>query len=207
MALALAAALTAGCGGPVQRGAPVSLHVSAAVSLTDALQKVAARWEQAGHGAVALNLAASNVLARQVLEGAPADVFLSADEAQMDRLVQSGDVDTGDRVDLLSNQLVVITPTGRTLRETLPAALAAVEAANADAGIVYRTDVVRHDAVTVAYAVPLADGPRIVYPAAIVKRTSNRAAAQAFLAFLQGSQARAIFADEGFVPIGTAAAR
>ena len=256
MALALAAALTAGCGGPVQRGAPASLHVSAAVSLTDALQKVAARWEQAGHGAVALNLAASNVLARQILEGAPADVFLSADEAQMDRLVQSGDVDTGDRVDLLSNQLVVITPTGHTLPGTLPAALvsrdvkrvsigdpqgvpagvyarqwltraglwrevepkivpavsvraalAAVEAANADAGIVYRTDVVRHDAVTVAYAVPLADGPRIVYPAAIVKRTSNRAAAQAFLAYLQGSQARAIFADEGFVPIGTAAAR
>ncbi len=253
-AAAVAALVAAGCGGSA-RQAVEPLHVSAAVSLTEALQKVASRWMQGGHQ-VTLNFAASNVLARQVVEGAPTDVFLSADEAQMDRLVQAGAVDPDDRLDLLSNQLVVITPAGRTLPGDLPAvlastrvkrvaigdpqgvpagvyakqwlieaglwrevepkivpavsvraALAAVEAANADAGIVYRTDIVRHDAVTRAYAVPIDEGPRIVYPVAIVKRTRNRPAAQAFLTFLQSREATAIFRDEGFVPIEAAAAR
>ena len=64
------------------------LRVSAAVSLTDALTPIARRWEDAGNVHVELNFAASNVLARQILEGAPVDVFISADEAQMDRIVE-----------------------------------------------------------------------------------------------------------------------
>jgi molybdate transport system substrate-binding protein len=47
------------------------LRVSAAVSLTDALTPIARKWEGAGNIHVELNFAASNVLARQILEGAP----------------------------------------------------------------------------------------------------------------------------------------
>ncbi len=57
------------------------LRVSAAVSLTDALTTVAQQWEKAGNVHVELNFAASNILARQILEGAPVDVFISADES------------------------------------------------------------------------------------------------------------------------------
>ena len=98
--------------------------MSAAVSLTDALTTVAQQWEKAGNLRVELNFAASNILARQILEGAPVDVFISADEKQMNRLVESGAATGADVVPLLTNQLVVVTPVGRRVSGTLPAALA-----------------------------------------------------------------------------------
>ena len=81
---------------------------------------IARKWEAAGNVHVELNFAASNVLARQILEGAPVDVFISADEAQMNRLVEAGAADDGRRVPLLTNQLVVVTPAGRPVTGTLP---------------------------------------------------------------------------------------
>jgi molybdate transport system substrate-binding protein len=59
------------------------VHVAAAVSLTEALQEVAAAFEKQQGAKVTLNLAASNVLARQIAAGSGADVFISADAAQM----------------------------------------------------------------------------------------------------------------------------
>jgi molybdate transport system substrate-binding protein len=56
------------------------------------------------------NFAGSNTLARQIVEGARVDVFISADESQMDLVEQAGRVVAGSRVNLLSNQLVVIVP-------------------------------------------------------------------------------------------------
>ena len=89
------------------------LLVSAAISLTDALREVDAAYTAAGGGPVRFNLAGSNVLARQIVNGAPADVFISADEAQMDYVEARGGIDRSSRFDLLSNRLAVVTPHGR----------------------------------------------------------------------------------------------
>jgi molybdate transport system substrate-binding protein len=84
--------------------------VFAAVSLTDALTEIGATWERGGGEKVVFNFAASSLLARQIREGAPADVFLSADEAQMDGLEREGLVVPGTRRSILSNTLVVVVP-------------------------------------------------------------------------------------------------
>jgi molybdate transport system substrate-binding protein len=232
------------------------LHVAAAVSLTDVLSDVGRRWDADGNPKVEFNFAASNVLARQILEGAPVDVFISADEAQMDRVISGGSADTADRVILFTNQLVVVVPTGHALpgpppdsladnavkrvaigdpqgvpagvyaktwlerlglwRRTEPkivpsasvrAALVAVEASNADAGIVYRTDARGDAKVTVAYEVPIADAPAILYPAAVLKHAAHPEAARKFIAFLQSAASRDAFTASGFLAPDTAAAR
>lgn len=90
--------------------------VSAAISLTDALHDVEKAYTAAGGGPVRFNFAASNVLARQIVNGAPVDVFISADEAQMDYAQKAGAIDAASRVALLGNRLAVVTPAGRPLR-------------------------------------------------------------------------------------------
>ena len=70
-----------------------ALTVSAAISLTDSLEAVARAYNAAGGGAVRFNFAGSNTLARQLVNGAPADVFISADEAQMDVAERAGAID------------------------------------------------------------------------------------------------------------------
>ena len=85
--------------------APVT--VFAAASLGDVMQALAARW--AGGGVqVRFSFAASSVLARQIEQGAPADVFISADEAWMDHLAARGLIDTSSRRVLATNRLVVV---------------------------------------------------------------------------------------------------
>jgi molybdate transport system substrate-binding protein len=61
---------------------------------------------------VRFNFAGSNTLARQLANGAPADLFISADEAQMDVAAQAGAVDPSSRVDLLSNRLAIVARPG-----------------------------------------------------------------------------------------------
>jgi molybdate transport system substrate-binding protein len=77
-------------------------------------------------------------------------------------------------------------------------ALAAVEAGNVDAAIVYRTDarIARH--VRVAYAVPRAEGPRIAYLFATIKDAEQPAAARRFFGYLRSKRALAIFQKYGF---------
>jgi len=98
--------------------------VFAAVSLTDALEEIAAAYEKAAGDKVLLNLAASNALARQIQEGAPADLFISADEARMDQLEKRGLVLKGTRKSLLSNTLVIVVPVDSTLKIASPKDLA-----------------------------------------------------------------------------------
>lgn len=88
------------------------LTVSAAVSLTDALGDVAAAYARSGGSAVRFNFGASNVLARQIVSGAPVDLFISADEAQMALAEASGAIDRGTRVALVSNRLALVVPRG-----------------------------------------------------------------------------------------------
>ena len=86
--------------------------VSAAISLTNALQEIAQAFRTSGGGDVTFNFAASNVLARQIVNGARVDVFISADEAQMDYAQKAGAIDASTRRALLSNRLAIVTRPG-----------------------------------------------------------------------------------------------
>ena len=86
------------------------VKVFAAASLTDALQAIAKAYEVQSSDKIIFNFAGSNVLARQILQRAPADIFLSADEAEMDAVAESGLLATKSRRNLLSNTLVIILP-------------------------------------------------------------------------------------------------
>lgn len=85
------------------------ITVFAAASLTQALTEIGAAHEQATGDKVRFNFAASNTLARQIEAGAPADIFFSADEAQMDSLASKGLIAKGTRMPLLGNTLVIVT--------------------------------------------------------------------------------------------------
>lgn len=93
--------------------APPAVVVFAASSLTNVLQAAAADFERATGTRVLVNVGASNSQARQILAGAPADVFCSADEAQMDVVERAGRLAAGTRVTLASNRLVVVVPADR----------------------------------------------------------------------------------------------
>ena len=219
--------------------------VSAAASLADVMEKIALDYEKRTGVRVAVNTGASNTLARQITAGAAVDLFISADEAQMD--VVRSEVVASTRVDLLSNQLAIAVPANRprklkSAREltgpgfrriavgdpaAVPAgiyakaylekmgiwpavsakaipsasvrvALAAVENGAADAAIVYRTDVMTARGAVFGLVIPVADGPRIVYPAALIRGGRNREAASRFLAWLQQGEAMKIFEAAGF---------
>ncbi|MDB6093115.1 MAG: modA [Verrucomicrobia bacterium] len=91
------------------------ISVFAAASLSDALRELAGRHEKATGDEVRLNLAASSTLARQIKEGAPADLFFSADEAKMNDLEEAGAIEPGTRQSLLGNSLVIVVPTDSAL--------------------------------------------------------------------------------------------
>jgi molybdate transport system substrate-binding protein len=84
--------------------------VSAAASLTDVLKEIAAAYQAKSKHMVKFNFGPSNGLARQIEEGASADIFFSADLSQMDSLDKNGRLEPGTRKNLLSNQLVIIVP-------------------------------------------------------------------------------------------------
>src|SRR5262245_93296 len=71
--------------------------VFAAASLTDALKELGTAYEKESGDKAVFNFGSSSLLARQILEGASADLFASADEAQMDRAQRSGSVDQASR--------------------------------------------------------------------------------------------------------------
>jgi molybdate transport system substrate-binding protein len=224
------------------------LTVSAAVSLTDALEAIAREYARVGGGPVRFNFAGSNTLAQQLAHGAPADLFISADVEQMTIASRAGAIDDSTQVPLLANRLAIATrrggpaiadgrglmnpsirrvalgdpaavPAGVYARLYLEhvgvwpsvqdrivpvanvrAALAALMNGSVDAAIVYQSDLVGLD---VQAAIIEGQGaPNIVYPAAIVKRSRNRAEAERFLAFLRGAAAASVFARYRFTPLG-----
>jgi molybdate transport system substrate-binding protein len=236
--------------GPFYCGRLVATDVTifAAASLSDAMREIAAAYEKATGDTVRLNLGASSILARQIKEGAPADLFFSADEAKMDDLSQAGLIDPATRRSLLSNSLVIVVAADSNLKlssaqdlakaavrrlalaepETVPAGiyarvylqkqglwesvrgkmvptenvravLATVESGNVDAGIVYKTDALISKKVRIACEVPPDDGPRISYPVAVVRGGGNPAGAARFLAWLNSSAGKSVFAKYGFI--------
>ncbi len=95
------------------------LTVFAAASLTDALKDVAAQWVAAGHPPLRLSFGASSTLARQIEQGAPANLFASADEKWMDYLADKKLLAEGTRKDLLGNDLVLVVPAGKPVHVTI----------------------------------------------------------------------------------------
>jgi molybdate transport system substrate-binding protein len=229
---------------------PEPVTVSAAISLTEALEAAARAYASAGGGPVRFNFAGSNVLARQIVSGARVDVFVSADGVQMDLAERAGAIDATSRVDLLGNRLAIVTrrdgprvdaarallqpairrvaigdpaavPAGVYARAFLEAsglwtplqpklvpvsnvraAIAAVENGSADAAIAYETDAATAKVATMAFVLDGKEAPRIVYPAAIVTASRNRAAAERFLAFLRSPEAGTVFKLYKFTPLG-----
>jgi len=110
----------AGCGGTKEQSKtePVNLNISAAASLQDAAGELKTIYETKNAGiTITLNLAASGTLQKQIEEGAPADLFISAGKSQMDALAQKGLIVDTSRKDLLGNELVLITGKDNQLTE------------------------------------------------------------------------------------------
>jgi molybdate transport system substrate-binding protein len=234
------------CLAPIARAA--TIEVAAAASLSDVLREIGTQYETQRGDVAIFNFEASSLLVRQIIAGAPADLFISADEQTMNQLQQKGLIVKGSRRDLLANTLVIVVRADSRLRiasprdlaspsirniaiaepQTVPAgiyakqylqktgvwdriaqkivptgnvrgALAAVASGNADAGIVYATDALSSKSVRIAYEVRREDGPKIVYPAAVLTAAKNRVEAQRFLDYLSGDDARAIFRRFGFL--------
>ena len=93
--------------------------VLAAASLQESLTAAANAWTARGNARPLLSFAASSALARQVEAGAPADLFISADEEWMDYVAAKGLIRANSRVSFLSNRLVLIAPASSTTRITI----------------------------------------------------------------------------------------
>ncbi len=224
----------------------VSLTVSAAASLQSTLGEVETAYFR-GHPKVDFrnNFGSSGTLAREIEQGAPVDVFLSAAAKPMDDLESKGLIAAGTRENILHNSLVLIAPldsklqgpagladrsvriiavgdpasvpAGQYAQQTLTAlhlsdqvkgrlvlgkdvrqVLTFVETGNADAGFVYATDAIISGRVRVVATVPESAHEPIVYPAAVVKTSSNQKEASTFVEFLGSPEAKAILTRDGY---------
>ena len=91
-------------------GKTVEINVSAAASLKDALEKINENYKQATGTTVVLNLGGSGALSKQIKEGAPTDLFISASNKAMNELVENGTVEKESVSVLLKNSLVLVVP-------------------------------------------------------------------------------------------------
>ena len=244
--LALATLIAATLAAPLRAEEVV---VFAAASLKTALDEVAAEFEASTGHSVTISYAGSNQLAKQIIEGAPADIFLSAAVNWMDAVDQAGLVVPGQRRDLWGNDLVLIAhgtdasqveigpeldlakllgggmlsmamvdavPAGQYGKQSLEAlglwavaeplvaqsenvraALALVATGEAPYGIVYASDAVVGDNVTVVGQFPETSHAPITYPAALLTGAAD-AADRAFFDALSADAADAKFAAQGF---------
>lgn len=106
----LFAVLLAGAGAAATAKPPLVL---AAASLQESLTAAGDAWAALGHAKPVISFAASSALARQIDAGAPADLFVSADEPWMDDVQRHGLVRPDTRVSFLANRLVLIAPAGK----------------------------------------------------------------------------------------------
>ena len=103
--LFVAALMLSSCGGMSSEG---EITVFAAASLTDVLERIAADYEEQTGTKVRLNLASSGVLARQIISGAPAEIFISANQQWMHEAQDAGSIDPDSVEVFAGNNLVVI---------------------------------------------------------------------------------------------------
>jgi len=220
-----------------------TITVSAAASLTTPFGTIAEAFMAANPGAeVELNIDSSGTLSKQILDGAPADVFASADQATMTTLTDAGLIAGAPEV-FARNQLAIVVkkgnpkgirtladlptagtislcgtevPCGRYAQEiltkagvTIPpdvvtrgqnvkATLAAVAEGDADAGIVYVTDITG-DGVE-AVVIPSDANAIATYPIGVVAASTNQATAEAFMAYVLSGAGQAVLEAAGFLP-------
>jgi molybdate transport system substrate-binding protein len=218
-----------------------ALVVFAAASLTDAFDGLSDAFVDANPEVeVVFNHAGSQTLRSQINEGAPADVFASANDTQMDAVAAAGNlagepetfaanllaiaVEPGNPLgirgleDLADPELVLVlpaeeVPAGQYAREALDAAgievapssleqdvraaRSKVELGEADASIVYASDLVASDAVE-GIDIPIEHNVPARYPIAVLADAPNPAAAEAFVAFVLSEDGQEILASYGF---------
>lgn len=112
LAALVAALALSGCGdpAPVPSAEEASPIVFAAASLTDVLQTIGDLYAADGHPQPRFSFAGSSALAKQLEQGAEADIFISADEAWMDYVSNKSLIDPATRTTLLTNELVLVAP-------------------------------------------------------------------------------------------------
>lgn len=124
MMLLVLSIITVGCNQekPAAPAAPpqkVELNISAAVSLKDALTEIQKNFETKNPNVtIVYNLGASGALEKQIEQGAPADIFISAAPKQMNDLDEKNLITKSTRKNLVENKLVIIVPTASTLNIT-----------------------------------------------------------------------------------------
>lgn len=97
--------------------AAADLVVSAAASLTNAFTEIGKNFEKQHEGVNVLNsFAASDVLMQQIVNGAPVDVYASADQKAMDKAVEANTIKEGTRKDFAQNKVVLIVPIDNPLK-------------------------------------------------------------------------------------------
>lgn len=243
LVLLLTAAL-AGCAGRGGASGSSTLTVFAAASLKSSFTELAERFEAENPGTtVTLSFAGSADLATQLSQGAPADVFASADAGTMAKVQEAGLVDGGPR-DFATNTLAIAVPPGNpagirsfadlakagiklvACAPQVPCGAAAARVADstgtvlspvseensvtdvlgkvisgeADAGLVYVTDVRSAGARVEGIPFPEAGAAVNPYPAAVLAGSRNKAAAGRFLDLLAGPEGQEILAAAGFGP-------
>jgi len=220
-----------------------SLDVFAAASLTGAFNSAKTTLQSAHSGlSITYNFAGTNALVSQVEQGAPADVFASADTSNMQKLVSAGLVETpvnfaknkleiavapgntkhitgladlanpaisvvleaqgvpaGDYTrQVLAAQHLTVNP--RSLETDVKSAIAKVTTGEADATVVYVTDVSAAGSKVTGVTIPDSEQPVITYPIAVVKASKNQAAAKAFVDSAVSGDVQKALEAAGFLP-------
>lgn len=232
---------SAGTDSPVDGGAsePVTITVLAAASLTDTFNEIAEQFEAENEGVtVQLSFAGSSTLVEQILSGAPADVFASADTNNMDKL---GD-EAADPHDFATNTLAIAVPPGNpagietfddlaadglllvicapevpcgnatqkvvdatgvelapvSLEQSVTDVLGKVQAGEADAGVVYKTDVAGAGDTVEGIDFDESENAVNTYPITTLTDSENSEMAQTFVEFVLSETGRQILSEAGF---------
>lgn len=241
--LALSVALT-GCSGTPAPTAPKTVTVFAAASMKTTFDALKTTFEAAHPGTtVVLNYAGSQALATQLVEGAKADVFVSANDPQM-KVVTDAGLSASDPKVFATNQLEIAVPpsnpakvatfqdlakpgvklvicapavpcgsatvkvekaTGITLKpvseeQDVTSVMAKVKSAEADAGLVYKTDVISAGSSVTGIAFPESADAINRNPVVLLKNAPESALGQAWIDLLFSEQGQKVFADAGFGP-------
>lgn len=247
---ATALAVLAGCGGADAGGAAEdggqaeggTLTVFAAASLTGTFQELEQKFEAAHPGTdVTLNFAGSSTLAQQINQGAPADVFASADEKNMTKVTDAGNQQGEPQVFATNTLQIAVAPQNpkgvaalpdlarpdlRTVvcapqvpcgsaaekveqaagvdiapvseEQDVKAVLQKVTTGNADAGLVYKTDVAASGGQAQGVDFPQATEAVNPYPITVLKNAQNPEAAREWVEFVTGDEGRQVLEAAGF---------